>query len=294
MESMRDIRTRKASVQKTMKITKAMYLMSSAKLKKARARLDATVPYFMKLQETIEDILAHSPEMESLFFAEELPAPAKDDGKKRGYIVITSDKGLAGAYNHNVIKLAEAEMGKGGDNVVFPIGISGKHYFLKHTGFGAVDPEFAYGALEPTRWRARDLMEEVVKRYREGQFDEVYIIYTKMRNAISMDAEMLRVLPLSKHMFDYEEDPGTFTHTYLPSPQIVLEQIVPNYAIGLLYGAMIEAYASEQNARMTAMDNATSNAEEIIKDLTLLYNRVRQAAITTELNEVVSGAAAQE
>ena len=105
---------------------------------------------------------------------------------------------------------------------------------------------------------------------------------------------MLRVLPLSKHMFDYEEDPGTFTHTYLPSPQIVLEQIVPNYAIGLLYGAMIEAYASEQNARMTAMDNATSNAEEIIKDLTLLYNRVRQAAITTELNEVVSGAAAQE
>ena len=134
MESMRDIRTRKASVQKTMKITKAMYLMSSAKLKKARARLDATVPYFMKLQETIEDILAHSPEMESLFFAEELPAPAKDDGKKRGYIVITSDKGLAGAYNHNVIKLAEAEMGKGGDNVVFPIGISGKHYFLKHTG----------------------------------------------------------------------------------------------------------------------------------------------------------------
>ena len=294
MESMRDIRTRKASVQKTMKITKAMYLMSSAKLKKARARLDATVPYFMKLQDTIADILAHSPEMEDIYFTEEVMEPAKEDGKKRGYIVITSDKGLAGAYNHNVIKLAEAELAKSSDNTIFSIGVSGKHYFRKHEGLGTVDTEFSYAAVEPTIWRARDLMEHVLKLYRDGQLDEVYIIYTKMRNAISMEAEMLRVLPLTKHMFNHEEDAGDFTNTYLPSPQAVLEQIVPNYAIGLLYGAMIEAFASEQNARMTAMDNATTNAEEIIKDLTLLYNRVRQAAITTELNEVVSGAAAQE
>ena len=184
-------------------------------------------------------------------------------------------------------------MEKSDDNMIFSIGVSGKHYFQKHV-VGKIDEEFSYAAVEPTIWRARDLMEHVLALYRDGELDEVYIIYTKMRNAISMDAEMLRVLPLTERMFDYEGDVGEFTHTYAPSPAAVLKQVVPNYAKGLLYGAMIEAFASEQNARMTAMDNATTNAEEIIKDLTLLYNRVRQAAITTELNEVVSGAAAQE
>ena len=294
MESMRDIRTRKASVQKTMKITKAMYLMSSAKLKKARTRLDATAPYFLKLQETIADILYHSPDIESGYFAEEIAEPAKDDGKKRGYIVITSDKGLAGAYNHNVVKLATSEMQKGGDNTIFSIGFNGRRYFQKYAEYGRLDEEFSFSAIEPAIWRARDLMEHVLELYNSGQLDEVYIIYTKMRNAISMDAEMLRILPLTKHMFSYEEDVIDYIDTYEPSPGIVLEQIVPNYVKGLLYGAMVQAFASEQNARMTAMDNATKNAEEIIRDLTLLYNRVRQAAITTELNEVVSGAAAQE
>ena len=294
MESMKDIRTRKESVQKTMKITKAMYLMASAKLKKARARLDATAPYFMKLQSTIAEILAHSPDLESVYFCDQLAEPAKDDGKKRGYIVITSDKGLAGAYNHNIIKMAESTMEKGGDNTIFSIGMSGKHYFTKHNEFGTVDEAFSYAALDPTRWRARDLMDHVLELYNAGQLDEVYIIYTKMRNAISMDAEMLRVLPLTKHMFNYEGDSRNYLQNYMPSEQAVLKQVVPNYVKGLLFGAMVEAFASEQNARMTAMDNATTNAEEIIKDLTLLYNRVRQAAITTELNEVVSGAAAQE
>lgn len=294
MESMKDIRTRRESVQKTMKITKAMYLMSSAKLKKARARLDATAPYFLKLQDTIADILAHSPELEDIYFGEEVSEPAKDDGKKRGYIVITSDKGLAGAYNHNILKLAETEMAKGGSNRIFTIGVSGKHYFQKHPDCGVIDEEFSYAAVDPTIWRARDLMEHVLSLYKTGEIDELYIIYTKMRNAISMDAEMLRVLPLTKHMFNYEGDAKDYLETYVPSPHEVLKQVVPNYVKGLLFGAMIEAYASEQNARMTAMDNATTNAEEIIKDLTLLYNRVRQAAITTELNEVVSGAAAQE
>lgn len=294
MESMKDIRTRKESVQKTMKITKAMYLMASAKLKKARARLDATAPYFMKLQSTIAEILAHSPDLESAYFCDQLAEPAKDDGKKRGYIVITSDKGLAGAYNHNIIKMAESAMEKGGDNTIFSIGMSGKHYFTKHNEFGTVDEAFSYAALDPTRWRARDLMDHVLELYNAGQLDEVYIIYTKMRNAISMDAEMLRVLPLTKHMFNYEGDSRNYLQNYMPSEQAVLKQVVPNYVKGLLFGAMVEAFASEQNARMTAMDNATTNAEEIIKDLTLLYNRVRQAAITTELNEVVSGAAAQE
>ena len=294
MESMRDIRTRKASVQKTMKITSAMYLMASAKLKKARARLDATAPYFSKLQDTIGDILAHSSDIEDIYFRDEITEPAAGDGKKRGYIVITSDKGLAGAYNHNVIKLAESQMVAGNDNTIFSVGVSGKHYFKKHAELGQVDEEYSYAAVDPTIWRARDLMERVLQLYIRGELDEVYIVYTKMRNAISMDAEMLRVLPLTTRMFNYEGESDDYQHTYEPSPADVLRQVVPNYVKGLVFGAMIEAYASEQNARMTAMDNATTNAEEIIKDLTLLYNRVRQAAITTELNEVVSGAAAQE
>lgn len=294
MESMRDIRTRRASVQKTMKITKAMYLMSSAKLKKARARLDATAPYFLKLQDTIADILAHSPELRDIYFSDAFSEARKDDGKKRGYIVITSDKGLAGAYNSNVIKLAESVMLKGADNTIFSIGFSGKHYFQRHKGYGVIDEEHSYSAMEPTLWRARDMMEHILDLFENGQLDEVSIIYTKMRSAISMEAEVLRILPLTKRMFNYEGDTEEYTTVYMPSPSAVLRQVVPNYVKGLLFGAMIEAYASEQNARMTAMDNATTNAEEIIKDLTLLYNRVRQAAITTELNEVVSGAAAQE
>ena len=137
-------------------------------------------------------------------------------------------------------------------------------------------------------------MEHVLELYHSGQLDEVDIIYKKMRNAMSMDAEKLRILPLTKHMFNFEGDETDYLQNYTPSPEVVMAHVVPNYVKGLLFGAMVEAFASEQNARMTAMDNATTNAEEIIKDLTLLYNRVRQAAITTELNEVVSGAAAQE
>ena len=294
MESMKDIRTRRESVQKTMKITRAMYLMASAKLKKARARLDATEPYFLKLQDAIGEILDHSPEMECAYFKSEKGQEGEQIGKKRGFIIITSDKGLAGSYNQNVIKLAEKELKKGSDNTIFSIGMSGKQYFLKHSELGKVDEKFSYAALDPTRWRARDLMEHVLELYNGGQLDEVDIIYTKMRNAMSMDAEELHVLPLKKHMFNVEDDEADYLQNYTPSPEVVMAHVVPNYVKGLLFGAMVEAFASEQNARMTAMDNATTNAEEIIKDLTLLYNRVRQAAITTELNEVVSGAAAQE
>jgi F-type H+-transporting ATPase subunit gamma len=294
MESMKDIRTRRESVQKTMKITRAMYLMASAKLKKARARLDAIEPYFLKLQDTIAEILDHSPEMECIYFKSEKEQKEAPIGKKRGFIIITSDKGLAGSYNQNVIKMAEEELKQGSDNTIFSIGMSGKQYFLKHSDLGKIDEEFSYAALDPTRWRARDLMEHVLELYHSGQLDEVDIIYTKMRNAMSMDAEKLRILPLTKHMFNFEGDETDYLQNYTPSPEVVMAHVVPNYVKGLLFGAMVEAFASEQNARMTAMDNATTNAEEIIKDLTLLYNRVRQAAITTELNEVVSGAAAQE
>lgn len=296
MESMRDIRTRMTSVQKTMKITNAMYLMASSKLKKAKARLTNTAPYFNKIQDTIADILYHSESIENRFFVEELSEPAKDDGKKRGYIVITSDKGLAGAYNHNVTKMTETELKKGGDNTLYFIGYAGKNYFRKKAELAHNDAEHNYAAVDPDIWRAYELAEFVINEYKKGNLDEVYVVYTKMRNALASDAEMLRILPLTKRMFNYKAVEGAkeFKATYMPSPDAVLAQIVPNYVKGLLYGAMVEAFASEQNARMAAMDNATENAKEIVKGLSLHYNRVRQAAITTELNDIVGGANAQE
>jgi F-type H+-transporting ATPase subunit gamma len=296
MESMRDIRTRMTSVQKTMKITNAMYLMASSKLKKAKARLAGTAPYFNKLQDTIADILYHSEAIENKFIVEDVPEPAAGDGRKRGYIVITSDKGLAGAYNHNVTKMTEAELKKGGDNTLYFIGFAGKNYFRRKKELGKNDEEHNYAAVDPDIWRAYELAGHVINEYKNGNLDEVYVVYTKMRNALASDAEMLRILPLSRHMFNYKAVEGEkdFKATYMPSPDAVLAQVVPNYVKGLLYGAMVEAFASEQNARMAAMDNATENAKEIVKELSLHYNRVRQAAITTELNDIVGGANAQE
>lgn len=284
------------SVQKTMKITNAMYLMASSKLKKAKARLAETAPYFDKIQDTIADIVAHSEAIEHKYFSEDMREIAKGDGKKRGYIIITSDKGLAGAYNHNVTKLAEAQLAQGDDNMLYFVGYSGKGYFAKKTALGKTDEEHTYAAVDPEVWRACDIASFVIDEYKKGNLDEVYIVYTKMKSALVADAEMMRILPLTRKMFNYEKTEGEkdFKATYMPTPEAVLEQIVPNYVRGLIYGAMVESFAAEQNARMAAMDNATENAKEIVKDLSLLYNRVRQAAITTELNDIVGGANAQE
>lgn len=291
MGSMREIRTRMKSVQDTMKITNAMYLISSSKLKKARNRLEATAPYFNKLQETISDILVHSPDIRNEMFIhgnDQIP----EGEKKRGYIVITSDKGLAGAYNHNVIKLVEENLKKGKDNTMFFVGLFARGYFAKHDDV-KISPEFIFPASDPTILRAITIAQYVIDKFINKELDEVYLVYTKMVTAMSQEAQIIPVLPLTRYMFNQEnteEKEFMQQAVFSPSPETVLKQLVPNYVKGLIYGAMVEAFACEQSARMSAMDNATTNAKDMIRELSLLYNRVRQAAITQEITEVVSGA----
>lgn len=295
MGSMREIRTRISSVQSTMKITNAMYLLSSSKLKKARNRLTATAPYFLKIQETMADILAHTPNLENPYFAtdEERRKGAEGRKPKRLYLVITSDKGLAGAYNHNVIKLAEQQLDPEAENTMLFVGYNGHNYFKK-AGTAKLDEEFAYPAADPEDWRALYLAHHILDLYAHYEADEVFIIYTKMLSALSSDAEVLQLLPLKKGMFGEAPQGENYETVFEPSPDAVLQQLVPNYVKGVIFGAMVEAFCAEQNARMQAMDNATSNAKEMVKNLSLLYNRVRQAAITQEITEVVGGAEAQK
>lgn len=288
MANMREIRSRIKSIQDIMKITNAMYLISSSKLKKARKNLTATEPYFEKLQTTIHEILLCSPETVHTAFDER--TDIKEEDKKRAYIVITADKGLAGAYNHNIIKLAEKQLQRGKNNFLFTVGQVGRRYFKKKKV--TVDVEFLYTAQNPTLHRARVIAGTIIDLYRAKEIDEVYIIYTKMITPMKSEAQMLQVLPLKKENFEHAPVREGIANTavFSPSPEKVMSKVVPNYIKGLIYGALVEAFSSEQNERMMAMDAATSSAKEMISELSLMYNRARQASITQEITEIASGA----
>lgn len=295
MESLRDIRNRINSVQKTMKITNAMYLMASSKLKKARKALEETEPYFESLQRAIAKIILHTDLTNERFFATDKEIP--QDQIRQGYIIITSDRGLAGAYNHNVCRMAEEELKKYPYDVLFCIGQSGHSYFNRHPELSfRMDEEYSFSAGTPSLWQARDLADHVIELFLSGELDAVHVIYTKMQNALVTTTEMIQLLPLHGDLFPSNKvvETETYIEDFDPSPSAVLRKVIPNYVKGILYGTMVESYAAEQNARMAAMDSATENAKEIVSNLSLEYNRIRQAAITTEITEVVSGAAAQE
>ena len=291
MANMTEIRSRMKSIQETMKITNAMYLISSTKLRKAREKLDATAPYFELLQSTIKDILFHSPDINHTFFDQR--KKIKPEDKKRGYVVMTADKGMAGAYNHNVLKLAQERLAQGNDNPLFVIGQMGRKYFTKKNV--RIDMEFLYTAQDPSMWRARNIAETLVDLYRKEKLDEIYIIYTKMVTPLKAEPEIIQILPLKRQSFEemnVELEKYHKIADYSPSPKVVMDHLVPNYVKGLIYGALVESFSSEQNARMMAMQGATESAKDMIRELSLLYNRARQAAITQEITEIVSGAKA--
>ncbi len=291
MANMTEIRSRMKSIQETMKITNAMYLISSTKLRKAREKLDATAPYFELLQSTIKDILFHSPDINHTFFDQR--KKVKPEDKKRGYVVMTADKGMAGAYNHNVLKLAQERLAQGNDNTLFVIGQMGRKYFTKKNV--RIDMEFLYTAQDPSMWRARNIAETLVDLYRKEKLDEIYIIYTKMVTPLKAEPEIIQILPLKRQSFEemnVELEKYHKIADYSPSPKVVMDHLVPNYVKGLIYGALVESFSSEQNARMMAMQGATESAKDMIRELSLLYNRARQAAITQEITEIVSGAKA--
>lgn len=297
MANIREIRERIASIKQILKITNAMYLISSSKLKKARKSLDATMPYFEKLQTTIESILEHTPHTRQFYFDKRQNVP--EEKRKKGYIVITADKGLCGSYNHNILKYTEQELAKTSDIdncYLFVMGHVGRMYFqnrMKNAKKAYVDGEFLYTTQNPTLYRAREIAELVLAKFEKRELDEVYLIYTDMINSGQYEPKTVQLLPFSRRHFGKTAD-GTMKKlpkaSFVPSPEEVMAYLIPNYAKGFIYGAMVEAFCCEQQARMTAMDAATNSARDMIKDLSLLYNRARQAAITQEITEVVSGA----
>ena len=291
MASRKEIRTHIKSVEQTLKITNAMYLISSSNLRKARKQLTDVEPFFQKIETTISDILHHSPEINHIFF-DKRPGILPQD-RKIGYIVVTGDKGLAGAYNHNILKLAEQKMSQHPNTSLFVVGQVGRSYFQEHGV--PIDGEFLYTAQDPTVSRARDIAEPLLDLYLGGQLDEVYMIFTKMVNSFQMEPTIHKLLPLDPDVFpEYEKNRDAYNRdvVYVPSVKAVMDRLVPGYIEGDIFGALVESYCSEQNARMTAMKSSSDNARTMLQNLNLAYNRARQAAITQEITEVVGGAQA--
>lgn len=291
MANTREIQSRMKSIQDTMKITNAMYMISSSKLKKARKNLLDTEPYFYTLQQMISRILRHLPDIESPYF--DTRQGVKPENRRIGYIVITADKGMAGAYNHNVFKLAQEKLDQGGNHMLFVVGDLGRQFFAKKGV--AAEADFQYTVQNPNMSRARIIGEKITDYFLSGKLDEVYIIYTSMVNAIQMEASIEQLLPFKK--VDFKSLPTGVPMEEIvlkPSAEAVIESIAPNYISGFIYGGLVESYSSEQNSRMIAMEAATNSAKDILRELSICYNRARQAAITQEITEVISGAKAQK
>ena len=292
MAGITEIRGRMRSIQQTLKITNAMYLISSAKVKKARKQLQEVEPYFDRLAKTILDIFRHSPQLQHRYI-EGHHKPKEE--RKTGFVVITGDKGLAGAYNHNVLKLAESYLARKQDSTLFLIGQMGRHYFEKKNI--PIDAEFMYTAQDPTLDRAQDICDTLVDLYERGALDEIYLVFTHSYSAMRMEPEIIKLLPLDRAMLSArrglsEADQYRDVVRYEPSPEAVLDVLVPGVIRGYIFAALVESFCSEQSSRMSAMDSASESARDMLKTLSLEFNRARQGAITQEITEIAWGAEA--
>ena len=295
MANAKEIQTRMKSIQDTMKITNAMYMISSSKMQKAKKILQDTEPYFYNMQAAIARILRHMPDIQHPFFSERHLVPKEE--RKVGTIVITGDKGMAGAYNHNVQKMTEDFMEEvPGHHKLYVLGMVGRQYFGKRDV--DMDGSFQYTVQKPTMHRARLISEEITRAFLDRELDEVRIFYTEMQSAVAMEPVNMQLLPLKKAEFLPNQamlaDMPQEEIVLSPSADVLLNTMIPNYLTGLIYGCLVEAYASENNARMMAMQSSTDSAKKMLRELSIEYNRARQAAITQEITEIVSGAKAQK
>ena len=292
MPSAREIRVRMNSIQQTRKITNAMYLISSAKLRKAKQEWDQTRPYFQALKAEVKRIFRTSGHVESRYlYPDEGELPP--DGTY-GFLVITADKGLAGAYNQNVLKEAHRLMQEHPQTKLFVVGEYGRQYFQRHQI--PIERSFLYTAQNPTMQRAREITAELLDRFDKGELQKIFVIYTDMKNSMTENVSATRILPFHRSAFTAPTDEKRITEPFefFPSVTQVLENIVPSYVSGFIYSALIDSFCSEQSARMNAMNSANENAEKMLGEVALAYNRIRQAAITQEITEVSAGARAQK
>lgn len=291
MVSTAEIKSRIDSIQETRKITNAMYLIASTKLRKARRDLDQTRPYFDALRSEIKRIFRTANDVDSPYF---YPTDQEPDlPGTYGCLVITADKGLAGAYNLNVLKKVQKLLADHSDMKLFVVGEYGRRFFTQH--HIPVERMFLYTAQNPTLDRAREISSILLEQYDAGLLKKIFVVYTDMENGMNMRARSTRLLPFHRTYFDTpeKEKKVAVPFEFQPSVSAVLHGVMHSYLSGFIYSALIDSFCSEQQARMTAMDSANRNAEELLADLSLQYNRVRQAAITQEITEVTAGARAQ-
>ncbi|KKO55053.1 ATP synthase F1 subunit gamma [Paenibacillus sp. DMB20] len=281
---LRDIKRQIKSIQNTKQITKAMEMVAAAKLRRAQEKATSALPYSDKLKEVVGSIAAGTKGISH-------PMLEKREVKKTGYLVITSDRGLAGASNSNILRkvsalLAERHQSKD-EYSLFVIGRKGRDYFRRREL--PVVEELTELSDSPTYGDIKSIANAAVTQYELGEIDELYICYNRFVNALTQTPEIDQLLPME----NIGDGASVSGYEYEPSPEAVLEALLPKYAETLIFSAMLNAKASELGAKMTAMGAATKNASKIISELTLTYNRARQAAITQEISEIVAGADAQ-
>ena len=293
MASMRDIKRRKASIQSTSQITKAMKLVSTVKLQKAKGRAEETKPYFNKMYETVSGMLARSGPSGNSFVKQK----TGDGPVKKGIIVISSNRGLAGGYNSNIVKLVTQGDFEKENTIIYPVGRKGMES-LQRQGY-TCKGDYTEVINHPLFGDAVSIGKTVMGDLENGEIDEVYLAYTVFKNTVTQIPTLIKVLPFGEDDLPEPQEEKEEEKTgpvaimnYEPEEEDTLGYIIPLYMNSLIFGALTEAVASENGARMQAMDSATSNAEEMIDTLGLQYNRARQAAITQELTEIVAGASA--
>ena len=280
MASMRDIKRRKNSVTSTQQITKAMKLVSTVKLQKARIRAEKTNPYTDQMYKTVSSMMRKSGNINH-------PYLTAGESERKAVIVITSNRGLAGGYNSNVVKLITNGDFKKEELDIYTLGSKG-HDMLARRGYNIVENHSDI-MDDPTYTDASNLCKVVLDSFAKGEIGEIYLAYTHFKNTVTHIPTLVKLLPVDTTGMEEVEDDNLMMN-FEPNTEEALDMIIPKYVTSLFYGALVESVASENGARMQAMDSATSNADEIISDLTLKFNRARQGAITQELTEIIAGA----
>ncbi len=288
MAGAKDVKNRIKGIQDTKKITNAMYLISSTKLRRAKKSMEDIEPFFYGLQNLILRMMRHFPDIEHPYLkGEDKTIPENE--KIHGFLVVTADKGLAGSYNVNVLKETETGM-KDRKARLYVVGEVGRRYFEQKDI--EIEENFTYTAQNPTRDRARVITNTFLKDYEEGRIHDLTIVFTAMKNALEAETRVMKVMPLEIKNPEVTVPHDVFHEEFImhPSPEEVIGAIIPPYVAGIVYSALVESYCAEQNSRMQAMSAANDSADEIMQELRIKYNRHRQAVITQEITEVSAGA----
>ena len=282
MASMRDIKRRRESVQSTGQITKAMKLVSTVKLQKAKGKAENTKPYFEHMYKAVNSMLRKSGNILH-------PYLQSGSSEKKGIIMVTSNRGLAGGYNSNIIKMVMNSGISKEDAVIYAVGKKGRDA-LARRGY-TIAEDYSEAMDEPVFNDATAIGRKVLEDFAEGKIGEIYLVYTEFKNTVTHIPTWLKLLPVVVSEEEEEDEADKLTlMNYEPEAEEALDLIIPKYINSLIYGGLMQSFASENGARMQAMDSATTNAEEMISTLELSYNRARQGAITQELTEIIAGA----